>query len=189
MVESARLVELVEGLIATGGPISFYDAMTVVHRARAAGDLRDAALEALVRLHDSTIVTDGAREILAEFLRVYVARLSEARARAQRPITLADHNKTARAKVGEVLELELEERAGFGFRWDVDRCSADIHVERLEARRLNKLGATVACFRVRLFHAGHVVLTLEERPPPTLGPPSNKAPKARSFVLRVVVDQ
>jgi hypothetical protein len=189
MVESRRLAEHIAGLNGTGGPISFYDAMIVVRRARAVGQLRDEALTALMALHDSDIVTDGARQILNEFLKVYAERVAAERARAARPITLDDDQQTVRAAVGDILEVELTERAGLGFLWETPKSPRGVYVYRVATRPTDKPGSLVACFRVKLTQAGHVRVDLEERPPPSIEPPSDKAPKLRSFMIHLLVDQ
>jgi len=161
MNEPARLTDLVEALLGAGGPISFYDALLAARRAQTAGHLTDTALAALMALHDSPESTDGARDVLAEILRTYAARVGAERALAARAITLADSEQTARVSVGDTLTLALEERSGAGWRWEIVSASGGADVERVAVA-----SERTARFRVVLPIAGKVRLALEERPPP-----------------------
>lgn len=189
MPESRRLLEQLASLAATDGPISFYDALGVVRRARTAGALPDEVLSALMTLHDAANLTDGAREILREFLASCAHRVAEERSRTSRPLTLADHLQTVRAVVGDALELALEERAGQGFRWRVAACPSGVSVDRIGSRATDQPGVAAACFRVRLGRPGHLAVTLEEEPPPSAAPPSAKPPQSRRFSLDLLISR
>ncbi|MBI5509189.1 MAG: hypothetical protein HY903_10585 [Deltaproteobacteria bacterium] len=193
MADDDRVESEIAALIESGGPISFYDAMGVVRSARAEGDLREPALAALIGLHDSNIATDGAREVLGEFLRVCAGRVQEERARAARTITLDDDGMTARATAGATLALTLDERAGSGHRWEVTKVQGPAYVDRLPRDPGGVAAPPVARFRVRLPRAGLVQLSFAEAPPPGTeadddSPEPGGDAGPRTFVLRAVVD-
>jgi hypothetical protein len=99
------LAELVRELTETDLPVSFVDALRVVRVTRRAGDLPDELVYALVALHDAAHLTDGGREVLADYLRAVAVKAQQERNLAARVIKLSDSGKTARAKAGSTLRI------------------------------------------------------------------------------------
>ena len=183
MDANQQLLALIDELLRSETPVSFYDAMGVVADARKAGELSDQALAAMLALHDARVATDGARQVLGELLSMQAERQSEERARGARPLTLADADKTVRVKVGGVVTLELAERRSTGYRWEAELLSAGLQIERLEGPPEKKS----ARLRVHLLHPGDFHLELSERRPAALEGTDN-GPSPRRFGLRIRVE-
>jgi hypothetical protein len=182
MQESAQLIRAVGQMVGAGTPLSFYDALMVVQRARCIDELTDAALHWLIHMHDLPRTTDGARAILADFLRAQAERHADQRKRAARPLTLGDSGKTARATAGARVTLELEERRGQGYRWRVDAVRGPGSCGR---RGVVPAGPPRGVFDVKLTRPGVLALKLAEDRPPEI---ADDDTKPRTFELRVIVE-
>src|SRR5512139_2031976 len=101
------LGELLAQLQGSPEPVTFYDALSVVRPLRGDDDPAEPLLHALMALHDAEHTTDGARAVIADYLRALVRRQENQRRLASRPLTLKDQGKTVRAPVGTPLQLRL----------------------------------------------------------------------------------
>ncbi len=189
--DSTQLLRAVDQLVRSGVPLSFYDALGVVRRARridviAAHDAMDnmdsKILASMITMHDLSRTTDGARAILGHYLRGQARRQAAERELAARVITVDDSGKTARAVAGATLTLELKERRGAGFRWHLEGTGVGVHCERRGTAPGNPPRAQ---FAIELRRAGLTRVVLQERPPP--GALDDDA-ELRRFELRIVVE-
>jgi hypothetical protein len=185
MDNSANIVRSIEQVLQSGEPISFYDALMIIRRARYTGELTDEALASLIALHDCQRTTDGAHQICAAFLTSYAERMARQRQLAGRPVTLADSGNLARAAAGSSLRLELEENVAEGFRWEIVKASGPIRLTR--AGRIEAATPTVAIV-VKLLHRGHAKLRLEEQRPTIADVEENRRSKARHFDLDILIE-
>jgi hypothetical protein len=115
-------------------PTTFLDAMRLVRRATA---LDADELQALVELHDAPNTTDGAREVLADFLRGRALTMAHERANADRTLTLLDSGKMLRGRQGQVIKIQLDTRSHRGGIWEVKDKSkhVDFTYQGLDAAR------------------------------------------------------
>lgn len=165
--------------------VSFYEALGVVQDARTHDSLDGNVIQLLLQLHDAPHTTDGARGILADFLRGYSARLLQQKSLGERPITLKDHGKIARVERGKTLVLLLDERRAAGFAWELSSASGKPAFVRLPDPPET---ATQACFEITWERPGHRYLTLrEERADPARAAASGSQ-KVRQFALQVIVE-
>ncbi|MBI3179625.1 MAG: hypothetical protein HYZ27_08175 [Deltaproteobacteria bacterium] len=170
------LVERVQVLMASGGPVSFYDSLVVARAARRLRELSDQDMAALLALHDHADTTDGGREILSDLLRSCAQRLTQERERAARPLTLDDHDATVRATAGTTLRLALPERRGQGCRWGLAHTRGPITCAPAGG------DSGVALFTVILNAPGRAEILLTE------DTPAQGGPTPRRFCLRVIVE-
>jgi predicted secreted protein len=182
--ESEILAAGIRQMLASGEPLSFYDAVMAVRRARKVGDLGDRALGALMAMHDAETATDGARAALAEFLGAYAERITAEKELGARVITVADNNKTARVASGATLTLHLAENAAAGFRWEVERASG-AQVQR--RGRVPGAKPTVA-FEVTVTRAGRARVSLVETRPSSIEMAEGGVTKPGTFSLAIVVE-
>jgi predicted secreted protein len=178
-------------LLAVDGPVSFIDALALT-RALSSYDPPDPTVAALIALHDAAHVTDGARQILASYLRQLAKRREQERRRCERPVTLADDAQTGRLRRGATLTLALDERRGAGFRWrlaGMTPAPACVTVQRLspdpESASPGLAGEPippVAVFSAQAVRSGMTQLRFIEE-----GPPGGPA-KERAFEFRLVVE-
>ena len=97
-------------------PTTFLDALRLTRHAKAV----DAAdLQALVELHDAPSTTEGAREVLADFLRGRALSMAHERHQAERTLTIQDSGKMVRGRKGGVIRVQLETRSHRGGNWEV----------------------------------------------------------------------
>lgn len=182
--DSAVLLRAVGQLVRSGVPLSFYDALGVVRRARRIDDVDDRVLADMINMHDLPRTTDGARAILSDFLRSQAQRQAAERDLAAQPIGVDASGKTARALPGSTLTLQLEERRGAGYRWQLEGSGQGVRCER----RGNVPGNPPrAEFVIALRRVGMTRVVLEERPPPGTFEDDEPA-KPRRFELRIVVE-
>jgi len=172
-------------MLHSGEPLSFYDAVVAVRRARKIGDLDDRCLTALIAMHDAEVATDGAREALAEFLSGYAERLVGERELGERVITLADNGKSARVAAGGTLTLHLAENAAVGFRWEVERASTGVRVQRGSRVPGAK---TMVAFQVTVSRSGRARISLVETRPASIEAAEGGVAKPASFVLAIVAE-
>ena len=175
-------VDVIAGLLETSEPVSFYDAQTLIRQLRVQEDPPDLIIAALMQLHDADNTTDGAREVLADYLRGCAARQENQRLLAQRPITLRDSGKTARVLLGDRLELHLDEQRSAGYRWEVTARRGGVQVAR--STRSHDFAST-SVFDVSCARTGSLEVELEEKPPPAAQ--TDEASMPRRFALTVVV--
>lgn len=97
-------------------PTTFLDALRLVRKPNA---LDGDDIEALIALHDAPTTTDGAREVIADFLRGQALVMAHERHHSGRLLTLADHGKSIRGRQGTALQVKLETRSHRGGIWDV----------------------------------------------------------------------
>ena len=179
-----KLEDLVHELTVTTDPVSFLDTLMLVRMARRDGDLGDRVIEGFVQLHDASHVTDGAREILARYLKSCARERADQRTRGTRPLNLRDSDKTVRGAVGDGLRLELNERRGAGFRWEVVESAGPLSIERsLESAD----SPSTAVYEVLLNGVGRGSLRLLETYTPAPGRPESPSAQ-RELVLWLVVD-
>lgn len=165
--------------------VSFYEALGVVQDARKHDSLDADVVQLLLQLHDAAHTTDGARTILADFLRGYQTRVQQQRFLGARPVTLKDHGKVTRVAPGATLVLLLDERRAAGFTWDVSAVSGKPQWTRLPNPPET---VTKACFEFTWERTGQRYLTLrEECTDPTRGA-ADPGQKARTFELRIIVE-
>jgi hypothetical protein len=134
-------------------------------------------------MHDLPRTTDGARTILADFLRLQAGRHAEQRQRAARPLTLEDQGKTARVPAGSQVLIALDERRGQGYRWRVETVRGPGSCSR-------RVGAAAdadrSAFDLKLNRPGLVVVTLAENRPLEV---DSGVAEPRTFELRVIVEE
>jgi len=179
----ANVAEVIGSLLQCPDPISYYDAFTLTRQLRGQ-DPSNRVLGALIQLHDADHATDGAREVLAEFLHGFAMRQENQRLIAQRAITAKDNGKTARAMAGDRLALHLEERRAAGYRWEVEQRVGPASVKRDPASAETQ---STAIFVVQLQRPGKLELLFEERPPPAGAPQDEQ--ENRRFGIEVIIDE
>lgn len=178
-MSESPIISLLQELGAAEVPVSFYDAVMVVQSARRRGELDEQELSALIALHDSPVSTDGARAVLKDYLSSCAQRMAAERERASRTLTMKDHGKVARARVGSSLVVALDERSGTGFRWEAERISGGAEVTRLASSR------GTAKIEVRITGPGRAHIWLVEQPPPATGA---RPDTSRRFELYLVCE-
>ena len=185
--ETAHLQALLDDLLSTSDPVTFYEALTLVAAARPIAEPDAHTLNQLLLLHDAPHLTDGARDILGPFLKAHAQRINVQRNLAKRPILLKDTGKTARAPQHAVLLLSLEERRASGFLWRIGHISSNARCER----QLDRADApNRAEFEVELVGSGWVDLALTEdlNAPRSSRAQSATAQRPRNFDLHVLVE-
>ncbi len=161
--------------------VTFYEAIEVLDAARAVDRMSDAALHSMILLHDAPHATDGARAVLAPYIKGQTSKRTGELALGKRPLRLADRNKTARAHVGDTLHLHLAERRASGFLWRVVRASGPVIVTRLNDRAD---ASATAYFEAILEGPGCVDIALLETFEGRHTPQNNRE---LSFELRIYV--
>lgn len=158
----ATVEDIVERLLQATVPIAFLDVLMLVRRVRQSGEPRDSELVALMALLQAPHTTDGARRILDEYLGACARRQENQSALAKRSIRLKDNGKKARVASGAELTLELEERRGAGWRWEVESKSGPIEIKRsLKSAQ----SPSTAVYLVRALRPGSAYVALLETPP------------------------
>ena len=178
---SANIYRLASGFIASGEPVSFYDAFELVRLARRDDALTDQALNALITLYDHAATTVGGRGILADFLRAYGQRVEKERGRAGRVLGVRDSGQTVRATAGAVVRLSVAGSDVVADLWTLERLDGPAQLTRLSPAQTE---AEQADFALELLAPGEVVLELTA--PPASRP--SKRPALRELALRVVVE-
>jgi hypothetical protein len=170
-------------LVDSPEPISFLDVVMLLRRSRQVGAPVNDELVALVALHDAPHTTDGARGILGEYLSGWAKRQQTQRDLGARTVLKRDSGKTARVAAGSSVRVELEERRGAGYRWEVKEISGPGSCEPVV-----EAGADLAraVFTMKAPQPGTVRVILEERPPP--GQPTRDDQAAERFVLTLEVE-
>ena len=143
---NATLVQLCQEAEA----VSFYDAWAVLRAMRHVADVPNSIVTNLVALFDAPQATDGAKELLAGFIRSTIAKVQAQKALAERPIRLKDAGKIARAHPGITLVLQLDERRASGLFWEVTDSRGPIRC----SRRLDASDAPSCFFDVALDGVG-----------------------------------
>jgi len=163
MIESdVRGIEtIVRRLLASPEPISFLDAVMVIRHVRKTGDPFEREVQSLIHLHDAPHTTDGAREVLADFLSGWARKQELERLLGGRVIIARDTGKKARVSEGTTVVLEFTERRGKGYRWEVERCEGPGRCTR-DAR--SDETPSTAVFLLVCESPGQVYLTLRESP-------------------------
>ena len=180
MVKELVAEDHIRNLLLAGEPVSFYDALMIL-RELGRREPSSAELGALLRLEGDPRTTDGAREILTEYLRNLAARHARERTLGSAAITLEASGRRVRAPVGGTLHLELDERRGAGFRWELSRQQGPLQCRR----QPNESGGTrQASFEVTLLREGKGSLQLQEKPPPA----DTGTQSSRFFELEIVIE-
>lgn len=133
MNSTSELIRKIATLLEHGALVSFYDAHRLVRYAHRLGEPAPGILLGLVAVHDE-LSTDGAQEILADYLRAAGSRIAAQYALASRVVLLRDDGKVARSQPRTTLRIELEERRVAGLRWRLDELSGPARVEKEAAR-------------------------------------------------------
>ncbi len=179
--DATDLCQLARAFVASGEPVSFYDAFALVRLARRAGELDDEALAALIALHDHPCTTDGGRGVLAELLRGLAARREKERGLAARVVRPKDSGRVARARAGAKVRLAVACDDLTADAWEVVRLEGPARLTRLTPAAA---ASERADYELELLAPGAVVVELASRAPAPRGP---RAP-SRELVLRVVVE-
>lgn len=148
-------------------PTTFLDAFRLVRHVKSL-DAED--LRALMELHDAATTTEGAREVLADFLRGRALSMAHERHQADRTLTIADSGKTVRGRKGGSIKVQLDTRSHRGGVWEVKSKTDNISWDfvGLDSDRRYTLG------EIKLDKRGTARIELTE----TLAPP--KKSHARS---------
>ncbi|HSI04936.1 MAG: hypothetical protein ACAI38_15545 [Myxococcota bacterium] len=112
----SSLRDQVQLLHQDNAPTTFLDALRLVRNVKSL-DAED--LQALMELHDAATTTDGAREVLADFLRGRAQSMAHERNQADRTLTILDSGKTVRGRKGGSIRVHLETRSHRGGIWEV----------------------------------------------------------------------
>lgn len=168
-------------------PVTFYDVQLLVRRLPRGHDLPESVLHGLVTLHDAANATDGAREILADFLRTYASRLARQQALANGPLLFKHSGQCARGLVGQSLTLVLDEHRGAGYRWEVVLIVGPVQCRRVADTAVEP---PTARFTVSLLRRGRARIVLREMSPPLQAAtrPMPSARQPRSFELDIVIE-
>ncbi len=179
--DATELARLARDFVASGEPVSFYDAFALVRLARRAGELDDDAVAALIALHDHPCTTDGGRGVLAELLRGLAARREKERALAGRIVRPRDSGRVARARAGAKLLLALADEDATADAWDIVRLEGPARLTRLTPAAA---ASERADYELELLAPGAVLVQLVSIAPAT------RAARAagRELVLRVIVE-
>lgn len=161
-------------------PVSFLDAVMLVRHARKTGEPREEELRALITLHDAPHTTDGARDVLRDFLGGWAKRQARQRTLGARVLTARDTGKTARVTAGTTLVIELGERRGKGCRWEVLACEGPGECVRDPSSEVSPSRAT---YLLHCQRPGQIHLTLAERSGAGAPPPASE-----DLILTVVVE-
>lgn len=172
-------------LTASVGPVTFLDAIKLVRRIK---QLDSSDLDALVQLHDHARATNGAKEVLGDFLRGKAQSMAYERAYSERVLTLEDSGRTVRARVGHTLRLLLDTRSHRGGAWKVQSINDD-------AMTFTSSGMggdwRYTSAELALRRAGRYSVTLFEH----LSPPLRSTPKSKEptdddklFSLDVIIE-
>lgn len=171
-------------LMSSGMPTTFLDALRLTRRLK---QPVSADLDALLQLHDHPSTTDGARDVLADFLRGRAQAMAHERSLGERVITLADSGKTVRAKVGVGLRVHLDTRAHRGGAWQMTNNASGVTwvASGMDTERRYTVG------ELRLTHAGTYSIALAE----ALSPPKRSHAKSqtpadedRVFTLEIIIE-
>lgn len=175
--------EIAHRLLAYPEPIAFLDVLMLVRRARQLGEPSDTDLRSLLALQNAPHTTDGARKILDDYLRGCARRHETQENLGARVIRLKDSGKTARVTAGALLTLELDERRGAGWRWEISSSTGPIQVGRSPK---SAESPSFAIYTVKALRKGHAELFMEEEPPP--GRPPSSGEKGANFELTVEIE-
>lgn len=175
---NSGIQRLAHALLASGEPLSFYDAFMLVRLARRRCDVDDETLHALVAVHDHPTTTHGGKQVLAEFLRAYTQRQNKERDRAQRVLTGRDHGVTVRASVGATLLLSVSDATTTADAWTIVRLDGPAKLTRLSPSRATHLHAD---FELALIEPGDVTLEFSS-------PPAERGSRPRQLAVHVVVE-
>ncbi len=165
-------------------PTTFLDALRLLRHAKSL-DAED--LQALVALHDDPGTTEGAREVLADFLRGRAQSMAHERTQAERMLTMQDSGKTVRGRKGGVIRVQLETRSHRGGIWEVKSKTEHITWEfvGLDSDRRYTLG------EIKLDKRGSARLELIEMlAPPKKSHARSQRPtdEARVFTLEIAIE-
>lgn len=184
-----ELIQKIAALLEQGALVSFYDAHRLVRHAHRLGEPAPGILLGLVAVHDE-LSTDGAQEILADYLRAAGSRIAVQYALASRVVLLRDDGKIARTQPRTTLRIELEERRVAGLRWGLQELSGPARVEKEATRdepapRARFLLTCLApgTVKVRFGESQHTVRRFSHSASQA---PSNKT---RKMTLSVVVEE
>ena len=182
--EASELAQYVAGLVEGGEPITFYDALELTRRARQDGELDAPTIARLIAAHDAEQSTDGARNILFDYLRAYARRLASERELGARTITLEDGNRLARAAVGSSLRVQLPLwRPTLQWRLCHQSGPGKCREERPAA-----ISLPYTEFVIELDRPGRSRFELEERSDASAAAPESNRTPARRFVLLTVAE-
>ena len=176
------MASFLEHLLRRSDSVTFYEAIEVLDAARAVDRVSDAALRAMIHLHDAPHATDGARAILAPYIKTQTSKRASELALGKRPLLLADRNKTARAQIGDTLRLHLPERRASGFLWRVVQADGPVIVTRANDRAD---APATAYFEAFLEGPGCADIALTEAFEGRHAPQNNRE---LSFEMRIYVD-
>ncbi len=167
-----------------GAPTTFLDALQLVRRPQA---LTAEDIEALIALHDAKTTTDGAREVIADFLRGQAQSMAHERQHADRLLTLADSGKSIRGRKGTALQLKLETRTHRGGIWDVKSKSDHVVWEFLGLDKDRRY--TLSQIKLERGGTAHIELVELLAPPKKSHARSQKpVDDERTFTLEVVIE-
>ncbi len=165
-------------------PTTFLDALRLVRSAKVV-DAED--LEALVLLHDAPATTEGAREVLADFLRGRAQSMAHERSQAGRTLTILDSGKTVRGRKGGSIKVQLDTRSHRGGSWEVKSKTDNItwQVLGLDSDRRYTHG------EIKLDRRGAAKLELVEMlAPPKKSHARSQQPtdEVRAFTLEIAIE-
>lgn len=190
--KQAEVVREANELLEGTAPVSFYDAVMLVRRARRAGEIAEGVLASMLRLYDCDHVTDGGRAVMADFLRGVAQRYAQERALASRILRPKDSGKVARAKAGTVILLALSDIGpGQATDWRLVDLSGPARFDTLSPAQASAHNAAV---ELHLLAPGTVRLELAPQMSAGANVRSSSSSSAslsdrpRAFALRVVVE-
>lgn len=164
--------------------MTFLDALRLVRQAPHA---TAEDLQALLALYDDRGITDGAREVLGDFLKGRARDLAHERLASEKVLTMSDSGKTVRVRKGHRIELKLPTRPHRGGVWELKTPAEDVSwvPSGFDTDRRHTLGALV------LDEPGRFSIELAE----ALAPPKKSHAKSqkpadedRLFKLEVIVE-
>lgn len=160
-------------------PVTFYDILMLL---RELGDEREAGpelLDALSSLTTRAHLTDGARQVLRNFLRSIATLYAQERARAKRGVTSRDHQKRVRLTFNTWFFVCLPQQTGAKTRWEVARPEEGLRVALPAEAGLTGREAARVTFVVRTSRPGNFVLRLTSSSTPGLIRDPSSARKTR----------
>jgi hypothetical protein len=165
-------------------PTTFLDALRLVRNVKSL-DAED--LQALMGLHDAANTTEGAREVLADFLRGRAQSMAHERNQADRTLTILDSGKTVRGRKGGSIRVQLDTRSHRGGIWEVKSKTDNITWEfvSLDSDRRYTLG------EIKLQERGAARIELTEMlAPPKKSHARSQRPtdEVRVFTLEIVIE-
>ncbi|MBN1962313.1 MAG: hypothetical protein JW841_15365 [Deltaproteobacteria bacterium] len=152
-----QLWRLAQGYLTSGEPVSFYDAFTLIRLARRSDNLSEKTLQYLISVFDHETTTNGGKGVLADFLRALTQRQNKQRARAERIISIRDHDTTIRTFVGATLYILVSDATATADDWSVICLEGPAQLTRLSPIRAQSLNAD---FELFLVNQGQVSLEL-----------------------------